>query len=429
MNIWIIQEGEPLPEIDGDIRPWRAAILANELRGRNHDVLWWASTFDHIKKVHRFSTPRTLELASGVKLRLLHGPGYSSNKSPKRFLHQRSLARIFRRECADRARPDLIVCNMPLPELAEQAVLFGRDEGIPVVIDVRDQWPDLYLTMFPAPLRPFARVALDVEFRRIKRAFQGADAILAVSDTYLKWALGYAMRPRRDADSVFPLGYTSTPFTVSDQEKDEFCRAHGIRRDALILTFVGMFGFSYDLHTVVKAAKILHKQNNLDVQIVLAGDGDAGPELRSLAGNTSNLVMTGWLDRSSVQKLLSVSSVGLVAYAADATQTLPNKPFEYMAAGLALLSSLQGELTDLINNNQAGLQYQAGQVSSLLEQIKWLAENPSECAAMGQRARTLFDEFFRTDIIYPRMAQHLETVVDASVSAHKSKVFAPRRAA
>ena len=40
----------------------------------------------------------------------------------------------------------------------------------------------------------------------------------------------------------------------------------------------------------------------------------------------------------------------------------------------------------------------------------WLIEHPVERAAMGQRARALFEERFRADIIYPKLVAHLEQV-------------------
>lgn len=412
MNIWLVQDGEPLPEIDPGNRDWRCAILAKTLVAQGHEVLWWASTFDHAQKRHRYNEARTVELTSGVKIRLLHGPGYKSNKSPKRFLHQRALARAFAQEMMGLSAPDIIVCGMPLPELAEQAIIYGRKCHVPVVIDVRDQWPDLYLTMFPRRLRRLARLVLAAEFRRIGRIFQSAAAILSVSDTYLNWALKHARRPRRSRDAVFALGYS--PFEeTSESDAVEFRLKYNIRPDSMVVTFVGIFGFSYDLETVVKAAKVLQEERVDNVQIFLVGDGDEGSRLREMASGVPNLICTGWLDQKSIRILLGLSSVGMAAYREDATQTLPNKPFEYMAAGLPLLSSLRGELEDLIRNEQIGLQYRARDVNSLVEKIKWLAANPEAGQVMGQRARVLFDERFCSDVIYPHLVNYLEGIAQS----------------
>ena len=414
MRIWIIQDGEPLPGIDPGTRDWRCSILSKELLARGHQVLWWASTFDHAQKKFRRNKPCTIETETGMKFRLLHGPGYNSNKNPRRFLHQRAIGRAFAHEAVNFPVPDIIFCGLPLPELAEQAIIYGHKYDVPAIIDVRDQWPDIYLTMVPSSLQRFARLLLSTEFRRMERVFQSASAIVSISETYLNWALKYAGRARCSMDRVFALGHNAPNRTVNETDIASVRAKYGIHPDNMVVTFVGIFGFSYDLETVIHAAKILQDYSQPRIQFVLVGDGDAGPRLREMARSIPNLICTGWLDRDSIQVLLGLSSVGLAAYTANATQSLPNKPFEYMATGLPLLSSLHGELEQLIAEQQIGLQYRAGDAKSLVEKIVWLAEHPDERIEMSQRAYKLFEKKFRSDIIYPELAAHLEKIADAT---------------
>lgn len=419
MKVWIIQDGEPIPGIDENTRDWRSAILAKALVARGHEVLWWASTFDHALKRFRFNTPRTVELQPGLQVRLLHGPGYTHNKSPKRFLHHRALADAYAREIVNYPSPDLVFCSIPTLELAEQSIIYGRTRQVPVAVDVRDTWPDLYLNLFPVPLRRFARRLLRSEFRRAENVFQSADSIIAVSDTYLEWVLRYARRNSQN-DGVFPLGYsfsTAGMQTKNDEETLRWRQKLGANPDSLIVTFIGTFGSSYDLETVIRSAASLAKTySNLDIKIVIAGDGDQGAKLRQMGEGIKPIVFTGWLNQAEIAELMRVSSVGLAAYAKDALQSLPNKPFEYMAAGLPLLSSLPGELEAIIAKYTIGLQYQAGDVQSLVEKIVWLAQHPSERAAMGKHSLALFEERFRADLIYPKLAAHLEKVVTNTTS-------------
>jgi len=209
LRIWIIQDGEPLPGIDPGTRDWRCSILSKELLARGHQVLWWASTFDHAQKKFRRNKPCTIETETGMKFRLLHGPGYNSNKNPRRFLHQRAIGRAFAHEAVNFPVPDIIFCGLPLPELAEQAIIYGHKYDVPAIIDVRDQWPDIYLTMVPSSLQRFARLLLSTEFRRMERVFQSASAIVSISETYLNWALKYAGRARCSMDRVFALGHNA----------------------------------------------------------------------------------------------------------------------------------------------------------------------------------------------------------------------------
>lgn len=88
----------------------------------------------------------------------MHGPGYSKNVSLSRVRHNRILARTFQKQiCQSQPQPDVLFACLPIPELAEKATLYGQERQIPVIVDVRDEWPDLYLTVFPPRLHALVR--------------------------------------------------------------------------------------------------------------------------------------------------------------------------------------------------------------------------------------------------------------------------------
>ena len=375
-------------------------------------MIWWASTFDHVRKEHRFDGPHMVEMQPGFQIRFLHGPGYNTNRSPRRVLHQRVLANEFQKALSECQRPNIVFSSIPTLELAERAVTYGHQTGTPVLVDVRDQWPDLYLTMFPPSIRSLVRVVLFSEYKRATRALRGAKGIVAVSDSYLQWALRYARRSMGSADGVFPLSYPQTDKShPSIQDKETLGPVRQLRTwvRPVVVTFIGTFGASSDLETVIKAARVLEADpQTRNVSIILAGDGDNGAKLHTMAEGCQNIAFTGWLDQEAVSEVMGLSSVGLAAYGGDALQSLPNKPYEYMSAGLPILSSLRGDLETLIESEQVGRQYIPGDVASLVAAIRWFASNPDQCAEMGRRARRLFDERFSESVVYSGLANHLE---------------------
>jgi len=413
---WIIEIAEPLPDIDNNFRYLRCGMLADALIGRGHEVRWWSSTFNHMLKKNRFNKTTTIEPRPAFQITLLHGPGYKKNISIGRIKHNRITARSFEFQAHQcQSKPDVILVCLPTLEMAEKAVAYGRAHCIPVVVDVRDPWPDLYLSAFPHFLRGIARLGLVSEFRRAQRILRGASGITAVSETYLRWALTYAGRPRQESDGVFPLGCVGPDI---EAKRDIESRAvalrdkYGLRRGIPVATFIGMFGASYDLATVVAAAKELQKVGSPNYQIVLAGNGDNNSNLRKKAQGLPNVTFTGWIDQTSMFQLMSISSIGLATYSEGALQSLPNKPFEYMAAGLPLLSSLRGEMETIIQKYNIGLQYQPGKVSSLVKQLCWFAANEEERRKMGFRARRLFEEKYSDKVVYPKFISHLENIAN-----------------
>jgi glycosyltransferase involved in cell wall biosynthesis len=419
MRVWIIEIGEPLP-VDPHYRPMRDSWLSNALQADGHDVVWWTSTFDHVKKTHRFGEKASLQINPRFRLEVIPGPGYGKNISLARLHHQRVTAENFAKEWATAPEPDIVVSSIPTLECALKAVEYGRRRRLPVVVDVRDLWPDVFLQAFPVPLHGVASLCLVREFRRIRRICQYATCITGVSDSYLAWALRYAGRAKTDLDRVFPLGYP-THVSLGETEKEiehaRLVEQYGIIPGNVLLVFFGTFGFSYDLEILLKAARILYDEGRTGLQFVLCGDGDKAETITRLAKGLPNVVLTGWVGPKTLRALLEVADIGLAPYVKKATQSLPNKPFEYFAGGLPVMSCLKGDLEHLLREEELGWHYQAEDVASFLEGLRWLIDHPEERRAMGAKARKLLTEQWAAEIVYDEFARHILDVASRGSSA------------
>lgn len=414
MRIWIAEVAEPLPLIDGNFRDLRCGILAKMLVNAGHEVLWWTSTFCHPTKTHRFMEAHSIEYQPGLHMRLLHGPGYKRNISLQRIKHNRIIAAAFAQETQKRPeKPDLIFTCVPVIEIAEKAMEYAQSHNIPIIADARDQWPDHYLTAIPSPLHPLAKLVLKAEFQRVARVFQGVTGITAMANSLLEWGLQYAEREQRATDGVFPLGYRlHSPENVKTAEAQNNAgqNNYGIRSDALVVTFIGQFGSSYDFETILKAAKRL-QENQSNVQFVLVGAGDQESRLRKAAQDLDNILFTGWLDDVSMSDILQLSSVGLIPYAPHATYFMGNKSYQYMAAGLPIIASAGVNLKAAVQDENIGLLYKSGNTESFMEAIQWMATHKSKREEMGKRAYRLLEEKFDVEIVYRSLIKHMETLV------------------
>jgi glycosyltransferase involved in cell wall biosynthesis len=318
---------------------------------------------------------------------------------------------MFACEAASWPRPDLILTSIPVLELAEQAVNFGNREGIPVAVDVQDLWPDLYLNAFPKCLRSIARPALWTEFRRCRKILRSASSVTAVSESYLGWALKRAGRAQRESDGCFHLSCVR-PEALSNAESTECIRQElGIARDAVVVLFVGSFGASYDIATMVQAARILQKSSsNPKIHFLLAGAGEKLPKARLLADGLPNISLTGWVDQTRVEALSSTADLALCAYAREALQSIPYKAAEYLAHGLPIISSLEGDLRRLLEKERCGLFYRAGRPESLAAEITELASSAYLRSEMSARARKLFEEQFDAASVNLAWLSKLEAV-------------------
>lgn len=410
MNCWLITVGEPVPEVDPDNpRLLRTGALAQRLTDRGHQVLWWTSAFDHYRKVHRSSADQGFAWAGG-QVQMLHSVGYQRNVSLQRFKEHAGVAAKFATQAPTLPRPDVILVSMPTIELAHAAVQYGQAAGVPVLLDIRDLWPDLLIDVAPPRLRWLSRWLLRGMLAKARAAMSGADGLIGISDGYLAWALAYAGRGRRAGDAMIPLGYIAPESRQTGAQTDARMQALGVDPARAICWYVGSFGRQYDLAPVLKAAARMHAAGRGDVQFVISGDGERGAQWRGMAKGLGNVVFTGWIGADDINWLRAHAAIGLQPYVAGAPQGLANKLFEYLSAGIPVVSSLAGENQALIAQHDCGLTYHAGDADDCWRCLGVLLDDPARRRRMGDQGKALFDQHYDGRAVFETLAEHLETV-------------------
>ena len=422
MNIWLVTVGEPLPIDAGGARLLRAGLLAGLMTTAGHRVTWWTSTFDHWRKEHRFADDHRVEISNNYTLQLLHGCGYRSNVSIDRLRDHWQIARKFRTQSRSVSeRPDLILCSFPPIELSVEVTRYGREFGVPTILDVRDLWPDIFVNLVPATVRPLARLFMAPYFRMTREAMRDCSAVFAINEPFRDWGLHYAGRAGTALDRSFPMGYPARPPDPAEQAKArEFWRGRGLENGSQKFTaiFAGTVGRQFQFEPIVEASKRLP-----DVQFVICGTGDRLDYVQSLAAGVPNVTFTGWVGAAEIWTLMRIAHVGLAPYHDEPsfTHSLPNKSLEYLSAGLPVVSSLPGALAKLLDQSECGLTYPNLDADALVDALRSLRSDPHRRQAMARNALAVYEENFRAEAIYGRMISHLETVRSAGATAFATR--------
>jgi len=416
MKIWLVTIGEPLP-IDGDNqRLQRAGMMAKVLANRGHEVTWWTSSFNHALKKDRCQKDETAEIDPNLRITMMYAPGYAKNVSLQRIANHLLLARRFT-HLADKApSPDIILAALPSIALAAASAEYGRACSVPVVLDIRDLWPDVFLDLAPAAVRELARIPLLPAFRLTARACRQATAIIGLTKPFVDWGLKHAGRPATSLDKEFFMGYTSErPGEKEIQQAEQYWTDMGAGKDdnEFIVSFFGHIGHCFDFDTVVKAARILNKQSR-PIRFVLCGNGERVEYYRAQADDCTNILFPGWVNFPKIWVLLRRSAVGLAPYINidNFSLNLPNKPPEYFSAALPVITGLHGVLSDLLEQTGTGVVYEAGNPTDLAQNLCALFDDPVRRRRMSDNARELYLRRFQADDIYGALANHLELVID-----------------
>ena len=412
MNIWLITIGETLP-LEQNVRKHRTGILADTLVGRGHTVRWWTSAFEHQRKVMRFEKDQDVSLSDGFALQVLRGCGYRKNVSITRYIDHLVVAFKFRVQSKKYPKPDAIVASMPDHLLAYEAARYAKKNNIPFIVDIRDLWPDIFLDRFKSMgLYGVGKIALALDFARLTFLLKNADSLVAVSKGYLKWGLDKIGRPESLFDKVFCLGYKDSSARSPVNEDESLGVPDWLkgRENQKVFVFIGTFGVSYELELILEAAKRFEKSGKSDICFVLAGTGENFDLINKKVAMLQNVVLPGWIGQKEINALLKIGYAGLLSYIKDASQGLPNKPFEYLSAGLPLVNSLEGEMVDLINQHGLGLNYLPGDLEGLCACIERIASESSLHNEMSQNAFEFFKKYGDADKIYDEYAEHIERV-------------------
>ncbi|MBU0763032.1 MAG: glycosyltransferase family 4 protein [Candidatus Altiarchaeota archaeon] len=403
LKIWLLQLGEPSPLQEDNVR-LRTTLLAEKLADRGHKVLMWSSAFEHARKQWLVDGDEVKKVKN-YEIYFLKGLGYRRNFSILRFLDHRLIAWKFRRVSSKMEKPDLIVASLPTYDLAYEAVEFSRKNNLPVVVDLRDKWPDIMLEYVPPFLRVLFRVALYFEFRMVQRCIRDADALVAMMRLLLGWGLKYAKREKTDRDRVFYLGCSKPD--EGEKESENISSLLGSIKGKFVVAYVGSFSKANDPTVIVDSAREMGGDR---VCYVLAGDGELFDKVKKRSEGLPNVFFTGWLAKDEIYSLLKNSDVGVCA---PAGEFFPNKAFTYMSYGLPLLSSCDGELRDVIEKNVMGLYFSQNDFRQLTKHIKTLVADKILHQRMSTNSKRVFDERFDADIIYSEYAGYLESVVQS----------------
>jgi glycosyltransferase involved in cell wall biosynthesis len=104
----------------------------------------------------------------------------------------------------------------------------------------------------------------------------------------------------------------------------------------------------------------------------------------------------GWQSRGDLAAVLSRARVGLVLFqpGPNHTEAMPNKLFEYMAAGLPIIASDFPLWRSIVESAGCGLLVDPASPSAIGEAAGWIFDHPEEAAAMGRAGLVAVRERF-----------------------------------
>jgi glycosyltransferase involved in cell wall biosynthesis len=168
------------------------------------------------------------------------------------------------------------------------------------------------------------------------------------------------------------------------------------------IVFLGSFRAWHGVLDVVRAAALLLEQGR-NCRFLLIGDGPERAAAESLAAAwPEHFTFAGALPYERVPELLAGAAIGVAPFNTAPHPALraagffwsPLKVYEYMAAGLPVVTADIHPLNQVIRDGREGVLFREGDIGGLAAAIARLLDNPAAAREMGERARARVAQYY-----------------------------------
>lgn len=416
LTVWIFQTGEPLPVDEGNSRPMRAQNLTNFLINNGHKVVLWSSDYYHQKKTHRFGENKNIKVSENLEVRLIYSRGYKRNIGFGRLLDHFQLAVNLKQSLkTEKHIPDVAFIGYPPIEPAAVLTKWLKKNSVPVMLDIKDQWPTLFIEALPHSLKKLGLLIFSPYFYLAKRTIEDSTEISTMSNGFVNWVQEFHGRSENKTYNVFPL--TSPINNLSELEKEnaeKWWDSKDIKLDNHTnICFVGSLSQAFDFDPIKKAAKIAYKEGN-KIKFIICGTGDCSNKIQDMFSSLPNVLFPGWINRAQIEVLSDrcIASIAPYKNVDNFVANIPNKVIDSMSLKLPILSPLEGEVKNLISKYKVGLIYDEKSGAELFSLISNLSTNPELQKSLSENAANLYKEFFSYDIVYKNLVNRLEDMAN-----------------
>lgn len=281
---------------------------------------------------------------------------------------------------------DLIWGTSPPIFQGVTAWLLARLKRAKFVFEIRDLWPAFAVAVgvLTNPLLIWLSEGLE------KFLYKHADQLMVNSPGFIKHIQS---RGGRDL-ALVPNGADAGMFDPAS-DGAVFREQHGLGGKFVAL-YAGAHGMSNDLGVLLDAAEFLNEET--EICIVLLGDGKEKSRLieRAKEMNLTNLIFVPPVPKKDMGEALAAADACIaILKPIEMYKTVyPNKVFDYLAAGRAVVMAIDGVAREVVEKAEAGVFAQPGNAQAVADVIRAMAKEQVKTKQMGKSGRAYLETYF-----------------------------------
>lgn len=392
--LMIVHTMGTLLETDNDRFTYLAKLLIEV--GSNVEIV--TSDFEHHKKNYR---DVNIVQKHPFKVTFLHENPYKKNISIKRVIGHISFAMRLKSYLEKRKNPDVIYCAIPPTVSASIAARYAEKNKIRFVIDIQDLWPESFEMVLGNNI--LSKICLHPIAFFANRAYQQADAFIAVSNTYLKCGMKINKKAK-----CFKSVYLGTDGRIINQIVHS--NLPKVKNDNVFsIAYIGNFGKSYDFLHLFQALALLKEKGIKNIRMHMIGDGDERYVVEKLIKEYyPNTIITGYLPYHEMIRYLVQCDIAVNPIIKGTYSSVVNKVADYAATGKPVINTQDNlEYQRLVETYNVGFNALPENTEDIANKILKLYENQKLREKMEKNNQKLFKSHFDRSCTYQEIVNAL----------------------
>lgn len=414
-NIWIVNHSAIPPELGGLNRHYYFSKYLTDL---GYNVRLIASSAIHNTDVNIITRREKVlfrdkkfgdVVYTFLKTSDYHGNGFSRIINLLQFpvrllLHYKKLT-----------RPDIIYTSSPSPFAAFAAIRLAKKMRVPLILEVRDLWPETLVVYGRYSRRNPVIWAM---YRLEKWMYKKADRLIFTFEGGAEYIKKQHWDKAIDLTKIYNVNNGVDLKEYHQNLQSQMTEAKTFNNGGFKVVYTGSVRKAYSLGNLLDTAKIL-LGSHPDIRFLIWGDGNEKQALeeRCRREGIGNVSFMGRVERSKIPAVLAQGDANLLHVNPLGDQGLaqygcsPNKLFDYFASGKPTISNFKPNY-DLIERHGCGVVAQESTPQGLAEAVIKVYNMPKDeydrlCANAVSLARQ-YD--------YPMLTSKIDAIIRGMIT-------------
>ena len=296
-------------------------------------------------------------------------------------------------------RPDLLYITSTPLTTGWIGLWAKKKMALPYIFEVRDLWPEAPIQV-GAIRNPLLKKWLYALERKI---YDQALGLVALSP-----GIASHLQKTSPDRSVALIANFSDLETFFPKERNQKLAAQLGLSAGLTIAYTGALGQVNAVEELLDLAKMAQGCGK-NWNFLIMGAGSHEKTLKFLASEKQlrNVHFIPFGAKEKVNEVLSVADFAWVSFAhlPVLKTNSPNKFFDALAAGKAILVNHKGWVHELVKTHELGISCLPGKMESAFSKLEELEQNPQQLARMDQNSRKLAETYFSKELAVSRLLE------------------------